>query len=133
MSKVNIEVEVTEEMEENLLTGAIEGGSNSWYWLGEDAIAIINEVNTEASGLSVAPLSTKMWKTIKAGKSIPIRDIENKDEILGLINMQAIVIGEQLMAKNHSLDFLAIIDECDDASTADMWFQYAIFKEVIYG
>lgn len=123
-----INLGITEQRREDMLVGALEGGSNDWYWLGSDANAIISEYETKNT-----PYATAMWKAIKDGKSIPIRDAEDVDAVLGNISLESIEKGEQLMADNHLAQYMNIVMEEDDATTADIWFQLAVLGEVTYG
>lgn len=124
----NIDLKITNERREDMLVGALEGGSNYWYFIPEEATDIIDRLVPDKT----QPLATRMYKALLQGATLPIDDIENGDR-LGDINLESIEKGEQLMATNHDLDFMAIINEEDDASTADLWFQYAVMGEIVYG
>ena len=126
----NVIVKLTDETRSNLLCSAIEGGSNYWYFLGEDADKIIQSV---APRDKETPYVTRMWAAIKAGKEIPIRDAEDEKTILGKISLVSICEGEQLMLDKQPRHFADILSENDDATTGDVWFQYAVMKEIVYG
>ena len=126
----NINLEITDQRREDMIVGALEGGSNYWYFLSESSMKAIytSKLNKEE------PISIKMWDAILNGATIPVYDIEDIDgDKLGEINLKSIKKGEELMAKNHELDFMCIINEEDDASTADLWFQYCVLGEIVYG
>lgn len=125
-----VTVKLTDETRSNLLCSAIEGGSNYWYFLGRDAEKVIDSVKPSDGE---TPLVTRMWAAIEAGKEIPVRDIENVNTILGKISLLSIHEGEQLMLDKHPSHFADILDENDDATTGDVWFQYAVLKDLVYG
>jgi hypothetical protein len=119
---------VDDERRENMLVSALEGGSNYWYWLPEAATAIIRKHKERGE-----PLSTGMWKAIKAGETIPVHDAEDEEEKLGEINLESIKKGEALMLKQHARHFADLVSENSDATTADVWFQLCTLGEVTYG
>lgn len=121
-------IPVTEERRIDMLVGALEGGSNYWYWLGDAATAIFDKYRKAGDALA-----DTMYAALKAGESIPVEDVENDGEVLGTISMESIEKGERLMYGDMPNDFHDIADENDDASTADIWFQYATLGEVVYG
>lgn len=127
-----INIEITDQRREDMIVGAIEGGSNYWYWLGDDATNIIDEYCKNPIGRD-HPLVIGMWKAIQDGKSIPIRDLEDENTVLGSISLQSIKEGEQLMADQQPKHLMDIVNEMDDANTADIWFQFCVLKELTYG
>lgn len=134
MSK--IEIEVTDQRREDMIVGALEGGSNYWYWITKEGCRIIDEVCSDHK----EPFSIRLWKAIKAGKSIPVYEYNGSDlgqealmTKLGEINLKSIEEGEQLMADKSLSHFMDMINENDDATTADVWFQYCLLKEIVYG
>lgn len=115
----------TNERRLDLLVGALEGGSNYWYYI-DDAKNIINESTGET-------FCDKMFNAILAGKTIEIQDIENENDKLGEINLASISKGEKLMLEYQPKHYADIVSENDDAITADVWFQYCVLGELIYG
>lgn len=121
-------INVSNETRENLLTSAIEGGSNYWYLIKDKACDIINKYSKRECFVE------KMWDAILAGEEIEIHDIEDEDgDALGKISLVSIEKGEQIMAEKHASHFADIIDENDDACTGDVWFQLAVMGEIVYG
>lgn len=125
-----ITITITDEQRLNLLTSALEGGSNYWYYLGKDALNIIAEVCPPDK---TTTLVDRMWQAIKAGKEIPVRAIENPRDVLGKLSLASIDKGEQLLADKHSHHLSDIVTENDDATTGDVWFQLSLMGEVVYG
>jgi hypothetical protein len=121
---------LSDEQRLNMLTGALEGGSNYWYWFKNAANRVIESVKPFTDGSE--PFVERLWEAIKAGKQIEVHDIDNR-ELLGTISLQSIERGEQTMAEKHAEHFGNIISENDDAETADVWFQLAVMNELTYG
>jgi hypothetical protein len=119
---------MNDQRREDMLVGALEGGSNYWYWLGDDATEIIKKYSGENDPLVIA-----MWKAIKAGKTIPIRDYEDRNEVIGSISMDSIVNGEMKMASEQPEHWANLVNETDDAETADVWFQFCTLGDIVYG
>lgn len=121
-------IKVSDGRREDMLVGALEGGSNFWYWIGEEAGKVVAKYQGDDE-----PFSTAMWKAIKAGETIEVHDCENMEEKLGEINLKSIDEGEDLMFEKSQKHFIDIINEEDDAETADVWFQYCVLKSLVYG
>ena len=112
----------------NLLTGAIEGGSNYWYWLGEDACKIMRKYKAKHE-----PLVAYFFRALQEGESIPVRQDDDEGDILGYISMGSIEKAEVLMATKYSHHYADVLLGNDDATTADVWFQLAVMGEIVYG
>jgi len=131
-TKVTIQL-ISSDRRSDMLTGALEGGSNGWYFIGEDAEVIIAQfVPDFAKERKRTPFCDLLWQAITAGAVVPVRDCEDEETVLGHISLQSIKEGEELLQKNQPDHFNDIIEENDDATTADVWFQYAVLKEIVY-
>jgi hypothetical protein len=130
-----ITINLTDEQRTNLLTSAIEGGSNYWYMFEEHAGNLINsvpELPTTKESCFDGTFVWKLWSALKAGLEIPVHDIETSEEI-GKLSMNSIEQGEQTMSEKYAYDLAEILQQNYDASTADAWFQLAVMNEIIYG
>jgi hypothetical protein len=72
-------------------------------------------------------------KAILDGKTIPVNDYENVDEVLGQISLESIEKGERLMQELHFSHFVDIVSGNDDATTADVWFQLCVLGDITFG
>jgi hypothetical protein len=122
-------IELTSERRQDMLVGALEGGSNHWYRFGDRACNIIGFI---APSDKKTPFVDRLWRTLQLGFAIPIHDVEGPEH-LGYISLKHMKAGEQLMLQKQPEHFADIIAENDDASTADVWFQYCVLKELVYG
>lgn len=135
-----VTIEISDQLREDLIVAALEGGSNYWYFIDKDGKNIINPyINAET------PFSVAFWRAIKDGKSIPVYDKETiedweydnegEKELLGDVNLESIAKGEQLMADGYMNHFRNIMGENTDwdAATADVWFQLCVMGELVYG
>lgn len=120
--KFNIEVEITQNQIEDLIVGALEGGSN--YWLSFEVNPIIKDFK---------------WNSIDYARQIVegeceliCYDVATK-EYLGRLNKITIEEGLNLMLKTHPSSFKEILDENWDADTADVFMQCCVLKDIIYG
>lgn len=112
----------------DLLTGALEGGSNYWCLFGD-----LTKVHELTSNMAGQPLVDRIITCIyDHNLSIEIYDIENPDELLGDFDYQSIKRAEEAMMNNYISDFMDILKENDDANTADIWFQLVVMGEVIF-
>jgi hypothetical protein len=108
----------------DLLVGALEGGSNYWYYLPN---------NNEWSEFTGESLVDAIWKSVLAGNAITINDAEEPEETIGKLSMMKILEGEEKMKAEQPRHWANLVNEEDDAETADVWFQYCCLGEIVYG
>ena len=120
---------INRERVSDLLCGALEGGSNYWYYLPK----LKKDLNsTEA--MNDQPLVDRIITAVYDHNiSVSVYDYENPSDKLGEFNLENIARGEKLMAENHKEHFANVIDEEDDAETADVWFQLVVMGELVFG
>lgn len=120
----------------DLMIDAIEGGSNYWYLFGKDSDPIIRKyigVQRDFHGdFFYSTFSEAIMSAIVEGEIIPIYDIETL-ELLGNLSLQSIEEGEKLMSEEQPQHFANILNENNDAETADVWFQYCVMGQVVFG
>ena len=128
---------LTNEIRNNLIIGAVEGGSNYWYFLDDEACAIINKYKGDKKDFHgkffYGTLTEAIITAIDAGEKIQINDIENPDEVLGWLSKENIKKGEKIMYEQYPKHFANILSENDDAETADIWFQLCTMGELVFG
>jgi hypothetical protein len=116
---------ISKERQLDLLVGALEGGSNYWYELGD--LSVLPE-----SGKS-KPIAERIFDYAQEGGEIEIFDIENSDEKVGVIS-KATMDGaiEKMLGAEYEWAVGDILSEDDDADTADIWFQFVVMGEVVF-
>ena len=128
---MKIQIELDESVLEDVFVTAIEGGSNYWYFLSEDAVRLIRKAvpRDEESCLSVAT-----FKAVMKGVNIPINDVENEDDIIGWISLETMADRLSDLATSGNREHLiAHIEGNGDSDSADVVFQYLAMGEVVYG
>lgn len=112
---------------ESLLCSALEGGSNYWAKIVEEK-APLNFKNTNPSDVKFTHLSYPM----NEGGSITIKDDEGKKHKLTLAHLRR---GLNRLANNkeYASVFANIVNDNADAADADVFLQFALLGEVIYG
>lgn len=119
----------------DMLCSAFEGGSNYWY-----EITKFNEP-PKMEFLSSPDLNDgkpfpHIDYPLNKGGSLVIRCIEG-DRINGKthwkLDLAAIRKGLQLMAEKSPRHYANFVNEDDDAETGDVFLQYCLFGEVIFG
>lgn len=128
---MRIQIEIDDSVLEDVFVTAIEGGSNYWYFLSEDAVRLIRKVvpREEESCLSVAT-----FKAVMKGTIIPINDVENEEDIIGWVGLDT--MADRLSKLATSDDRWALqshMNEEGDADSADIVFQYLAMGEVVFG
>jgi co-chaperonin GroES (HSP10) len=115
---------------QDLLVTALEGGSNYWYFLDRDAAQIYSKYG---GAKGTTPVVDRIFLAIKAGESIPIRDTEDEEEILGYINTASIKKGTKLFQQEYPQNYVNVKKEEYDVEDADIWFQLVVLGELTFG
>jgi hypothetical protein len=122
---IKMELKIKEQIINDLLITALEGGSNYWYLIDPKwkCIKKGDELATDVI----------LREVMYEGKSINIHDIEDENTILGILNKEKIIKGTELLF-NQEPEYISSIENEDyDAGIADIWFQYVIMGEIIFG
>ena len=130
--EIKITKTISREIVEDVFVSALEGGSNYWYYLPADSIIAIRKAvpKSEDPYLSTAILKAILDHDVK----IPINDVENEDEVIGIITRGTMQARLQLLADSPNKFALeAHMNEEGDAGSADVVFQYLTMGEVVYG
>jgi hypothetical protein len=131
--RIKIEKEIPRQVLEDIFVTAIEGGSNYWYFLSDDAIAKIRKA---VSVESEPYLSIAISKAIlDFGVNVPINDAENEKEVLGTISKTTMQDRLQLLSDDAQYKYAleSELNEEGDAYSSDIVFQYLSFGKVIFG
>lgn len=121
VGKAVVEIEITEQQLSDMLCSAFEGGVN--YWCSEVSPAV-GENRNYTGHLSDAIARGDVTK-------IAVADSEGED--VHTITRDDLINAFGLLSKKVPHQFKYWLDDNSDASTADCWFQLAVFGEVIYG
>lgn len=128
---MKIQIEIDDSVLEDVFVTAIEGGSNYWYFLSEDAVKLIRRVvpREEESCLSVAT-----FKAVMKGTIIPINDVENEEDIIGWIGLDTMADRlSKLATSDNKWALQAHMNEEGDSESADIVFQYLAMGEAVFG
>ena len=131
--EIKIETIVPREVLENVCVTALEGGSNYWYYLSDDAVKLIRRAvpKNEDPYLSTAILKAILDHNVE----VPISDAEDEDEVLGYISKKTIQERIQKLSEDDSLKW-ALEREIrgeGDADSSDVVFQFMAMGEVVFG
>ena len=67
---------------------------------------------------------------LRNGKSLTLKDVENDGEYTRQVSLQDVINRVPLTPQSHLMDML---QENDDATTADVILQTVFFEDVIFG
>ena len=130
MNTIKRTIEITDEMIEDLLCSAFEGGSTYWA---NNVSCEDNEDMKKVGGWKHEYLT----KTKKKNAVMFIHTIDDNDEIHGYsITKQSIIDALQKMDSpehKYTKSLQRILNETWDACDSDIVLQTACFGEVIYG
>jgi len=127
-----VKIEINRQRVADLLTSALEGGSNYWYSIDREKcvkpdVIDYSEFDKHMQDKDYFHLH---WP-LSEGGSLHIGVIDEDDSYT--LNLDAIRTGLQVMASKypkHWGDFLA---SEDDATTGDVFFQCCLFNEAVFG
>ncbi len=116
----------------NLLCAAFEGGSNYWYNI-DKSHKPENFDNTPPADKQFTHISYPL----NIGGHLVISVKEGVDEEMEgktfILDLATITLGLWKMAEKSPDHFSNFITENEDSTTADVFLQYCIFGEVLYG
>ena len=128
---ITINQKIEREVLEDIFVTALEGGSNYWYYLSDEATKLIRNAVPKSED---PYLSTAILKAIEKGVDVPINDAEHEDEVIGTISLKTMQERLQKLSRSANSDALmAHIKEEGDAETADVVLQYLAFGEIVFG
>lgn len=129
---ITIKTEVKREVMESIFITALEGGSNYWYHLSDEAVNLVNEA-VKKDGTKA--FSERLFEAVyDHGVIIPVHDIEDVDgEPIGELNREN--FQERI---NKCMDIvpsaiMSEINEEGDGDSSDAVFQCLALGDVIYG
>ena len=129
--EITINQKIDRQVLEDIFVTALEGGSNYWYYLSEEAIKLIRKAVPKSED---PYLSTAILKAIEKGVEVPINDAEDVDEVIGTISLKTMNERLQKLADSKNRDALVShINENGDGDSADIVLQYLAFGEIVYG
>ena len=130
-AKIPTVVEVSEEIIDYALTGAIEGGSNYWYMIDNDKRDLKAESDKEYYIDRLIDYILHKDGEIKI-EELPYDESTIPPKQLGVLSKKSIIKGLELMAEKDPKHFQDLLDDAD-ATTYDIFLQYAVMGEVVYG
>lgn len=121
---------ITQQVLEDIIVTALEGGSNHWYFISDEAIRIVRKAVPDYLDI---PLSTAIAKAVlEKGVAVPINDFETMHEVLGELSMSTMPNRMQELANDEGYSY-ALKQEMageGDANTSDIVFQYMCLGKV---
>ena len=123
--KVAVTMKVSLERMKDLLTDALEGGSNYWYIIKDYRLPAGKTVKDFEFPHNDIPFAE--------GGAALIGDLEDESVTPKWLDLPALIKGLRVMARKYPRHFTDFINENDDAITADVYLQCCLFGEVIYG
>lgn len=129
---MEVKINISREVLEDVFVTALEGGSNYWYYLPEESIKAIRKAvpKSEDPYLSTAILKAILDHDVV----VPINDAEQEDELIGIISKKTMESRLQLLYDSENRWAMeSHMREEGDASSADVVFQYLTMGEVVYG
>lgn len=130
---IDLKLDVSREVLESIFITAIEGGSNYWYYIGEEAVKAINSVCPRASGMA---FSERVFTAVyDYGVEVALHDIEDiNGEPIGVLSKDTFKERLERCANEGGMWALQQeIDEQGDATTSDAVFQYLALNDLVYG
>jgi hypothetical protein len=121
---MKVELNIADQDIIDVLVTALEGGSNYWYNLPDVTMARKHYKNVTSLAVSEKVIKA----VLEHNEIIPVYDVEDEDNHLGDISQANIKRGLQLFMD----DDRAWTPDMD-AEQADVFFQYVVMGELVYG
>jgi len=120
---VTVRQRISDERIQDLLSCALEGGSNYWYRI----VRYENITQQDRDSMEFPHLEVPF----KGGQII----IEDLFDDFGekILDRNAIDKGLELMSQNYRSHYFDFIDSNEDAITGDVFLQLCLYGEIIYG
>ena len=127
---IKIEKQITQQHFESIIVGALEGGSNYWYDLKPDEFESQLSESTKDE-----PLSMRIAEALYTNPEFKMNvyDYEDEGELLGTVTQESMLSGLVIAALDYDWHFNNLMSEHDDAETADVMFQLAAMKDIVFG
>mgnify|MGYP006901786173 CR=1 FL=1 len=131
--EIKIETIVPREVLENVCVTALEGGSNYWYHLSDEAYRVIRKAvpKNEDPYLSTAILKAVLDHNV----DVPINDAEDEDEVLGYLSAKTLTERMQKLYEDEGSKW-ALMNELNqegDGDSSDVVFQFMVMGEAVFG
>jgi hypothetical protein len=123
--------ELTRERISDILTDAFEGGSNSWYWID----SFIEPTSWDFTSDS-PPSPGRHWRQdypLNYCGALIMSSTLEPDLAPIRLDIESVVRGLAVLKEKYPHHFDDIVEEHDDAITADAFLQCALFGEIVYG
>lgn len=127
--KIQIEYEVNQDMIENAIISALEGGSNYWYFV--DVKDFQQDLPPKNGKVITERISEAVFKN--PSFKMPVYDVEDEEDVLGYLSQKNLRRGLELCAKNYPDVFQRFTNDDIDAGDADIIFQLTVMGEVTFG
>jgi hypothetical protein len=127
---IKIEKQITQQHFESIIVGALEGGSNYWYDLKLDEFKSQLSESTKDESLSMR-IAEALYTNPEF--KMNVYDYEDEGELLGTVTQESMLDGLVIAALDYDWHFNNLMSEHDDAETADVMFQLAAMKDIVFG
>jgi hypothetical protein len=144
METVQVKINIPLAHLNDIIICALEGGSNYWYLLKEDATEILDRwkgkyeplIHGDRKELFYGYRVEAVLPAIMGGEKIPIHDDEDADgDVIGYFSLENLHRGLEIIAEKYP-DCLKMILDPDsdyDAGDADAIVQLLTLGEIVYG
>lgn len=129
--EISIKKTIKQNIFENVIIGALEGGSNYWYFAGDFDRSNFVKGKNSVENIAIQLFTNPEFK-------LPIYDVESAEEFedmdfLGDVTQASMLKAFEIMAGKYPKTLERILDESADADDDDVFFQLATMGEVVYG
>ena len=144
MEEITVKFKIPLDHVNDIVITALEGGSNYWYLLKEDATEILDRykgqyeplIHGNRKELFYGYRVEAVLPAIMAGETIPIHDEEDPNgPVIGSFSLDNMKKGFEIMAEKYP-DYLRMVLDEDadyDAGDADAIVQLLTLGEITYG
>jgi hypothetical protein len=126
------EIDLDKEFFESVFITALEGGSNYWYFLNEEAV---DKVRKAVPKSKQGPFALALLEAVAYhGVDVDVSDADDETTVLGTISIKT--MQDRLQSMSDGIYASALnrqMNELGDALDADCIFQYIVMGDVVFG
>jgi len=127
---ITINKQITQDHFESIIVGALEGGSNYWYWMVPDEFKSQLSESTKGESLSMR-IAEALYNNREF--KMNVYDVEDEGELLGTVTQASMLDGLIIASLDYDWHFDNLMEKNDDAETADAIFQLATMDDIVFG
>lgn len=129
--EITLKTRITQDHIDNIIVGALEGGSNYWYIVDERGIVGLPERKGDGSVEDSLAMRISKGMMEQNGFNMPVFDLSNYD-LLGTLTREKMEKALATVSEMYPEVLQRILLNEEDADDCDIVFQFAIMGDLVF-